>query len=105
MEKRKSRDKYVTKENAVDLFALLVIWLFLFTYFKPELIFSPTTTSGGDTGSHNYLEKYMRESLSKGKIIGWSHDSYVLQVPPFVNISPRVFASPLWEFRRISLVK
>jgi len=76
MKRKNFRKLDKNKEAIVNLFVLFLIFLFLLSYFKPELILSSTTTSGGDTGSHNYLIKYMRENLAKGKIIGWSHDWY-----------------------------
>ncbi len=78
MEKKRSWRNFSAERRAIaiDLLVLAMIWLFLLTYFKPELLFSPTTTSGGDTGSHNYLQKYMAENLAQGKILGYSHDWY-----------------------------
>ncbi|MCL4417436.1 MAG: hypothetical protein M1365_12210, partial [Actinobacteria bacterium] len=34
------------------LFAFLIIYGMLFACFPPNLLFSPTTTNGGDMGSH-----------------------------------------------------
>jgi len=76
MAKKKIKEKISVKEVVIDTLIIVLIWLFLFTYFKPELMFSTTTTSGGDTGSHNYLAKFMKENIARGKIIGWSHDWY-----------------------------
>ena len=53
--------------------ALLVfLYLFLFHYFKIDLLLADTTTNGGDTVSHNLLAYHLKEGLlTKGKIIGW----------------------------------
>ncbi|MFH1106162.1 MAG: 6-pyruvoyl-tetrahydropterin synthase-related protein [Candidatus Aenigmatarchaeota archaeon] len=61
----------------VNCIAMLLIWLFILQFFKPDLILSDTTVSGGDTGSHNYLVNYMKNYLiPHGKVIGWSPDWY-----------------------------
>ncbi len=61
----------------VNCIAMLLIWLFILQFFKPDLILSDTTVSGGDTGSHNYLVGYMKNYLiPHGKVIGWSPDWY-----------------------------
>ena len=79
MRKRKSaKNKFFdflvrNKENIVNLIVILIIWGFLLSYFKPSLILSGTTLSGGDTPSHNYLVKYLRDYLlPRGRVIGWS---------------------------------
>ncbi|MFH7880720.1 MAG: 6-pyruvoyl-tetrahydropterin synthase-related protein [Candidatus Aenigmatarchaeota archaeon] len=65
------------KENIVEILIILFIYIFLFSYFNPSLIFSNTTLSGGDTVSHNYLVYYLKNYLlPNGKIIGWSPDWY-----------------------------
>ncbi len=65
------------KEKIINFLIFIIIIGFLFYYFKPSLIFSSTTLSGGDTGSHNYLAKFMRENLlTKLKITGWSDGWY-----------------------------
>ncbi len=78
MRKRKSaKNKFFdflmrNKENIVNIIVILIIWGFLLSYFKPSLILSGTTTSGGDTGSHYYPAWYMKNYLlPHGKIIGW----------------------------------
>lgn len=64
-------------EPLVNTIAFLAIYILLIYYFKPNLIFSLTTTSGGDMGAHinwgYYLKNYF---LPKGRIIGWAPDWY-----------------------------
>lgn len=69
----KSKARSDRIEKAVDLIVLAVgIW-FLLNYFTPSLLLSKTTINGGDTCSHNYLAKYMRDYLlPHGKLFGWS---------------------------------
>lgn len=74
MEERRAAG--ISRELIIDILVLVMIWLFLLGHFRPELLVSPTTTSGGDTGSHNYLRQFMAESLAAGRVIGWSHDWY-----------------------------
>src|SRR3989338_7946864 len=65
------------KESIINLAILLTIILFLSTFFKPELIFSKTTTSGGDMASHYYTAYYMKEYLlPNGKFSGWTPGNY-----------------------------
>ncbi|MGD9125508.1 MAG: 6-pyruvoyl-tetrahydropterin synthase-related protein, partial [Desulfarculaceae bacterium] len=59
-------------ELVLDLVVLAGIWLLLLAYFPPELLFSKTTTTGGDTGSHFYTAWYLKEHLlPQGRILGW----------------------------------
>jgi hypothetical protein len=65
----KNREK---KTIVIDLMMMLAVFAFLFCYFEPASLFSKTITSGGDTGSHYYTAKYLKENLlPKGKISGW----------------------------------
>ena len=60
-----------------DILVNLAIILFLFSYFKPEYLFSTTITTGGDTGSHYYTAQFMRDVLlPQGKIAGWMMGNY-----------------------------
>ncbi|MDM8517025.1 6-pyruvoyl-tetrahydropterin synthase-related protein [Desulfobacterales bacterium HSG16] len=68
--KKTQKIDFSRKLAAICLF--LIIFMFLAGYFKPSLIFSDTTTAGGDTGSHNLLAWHLKtELLPQGKIIGW----------------------------------
>ncbi len=56
----------------IDLVMIGAIFAFLLCYFEPHLLFSRTITTGGDTGSHYYTAKYLRDYLlPEGKISGW----------------------------------
>ncbi len=64
-------------ENLSDTAVLLMILLFLFSYFRPEYLFSLTTTTGGDTASHYSTALYMRDILlPQGRISGWMMGNY-----------------------------
>lgn len=48
------------------------IFCFLFCYFEPSCLLSKTIITGGDTGSHYYTAKYLRDYLlPHGRISGW----------------------------------
>jgi len=47
-------------EAIINLSVMVFIFIFLLSYFKPELILSKTTISGGDTDSHSYFE-YLKD--------------------------------------------
>lgn len=59
-------------ELLTNILIMILILCFLLSYFKPSLLLSNTITSGGDTASHYYPAKYLKDYLlPKGKIIGW----------------------------------
>jgi len=65
------------KEKIVDILVLALIIVFLFSHFKPSLLFSKTTATGGDMGSHNYIAYYLKNYLlPQGNILGWTNDWY-----------------------------
>jgi uncharacterized membrane protein len=65
------------EETILEVTILLIIYLFLLSFFDLKLILSNTTTSGGDTPSHHYIAFYLKNYLlPKFKIYGWSPDWY-----------------------------
>jgi len=63
------------KLELITTFSILfLVYLFLFLRIPWNLVLSPTTISGGDTGSHNYLVYYLKEIFPKIK--WWSGDWY-----------------------------
>ena len=65
------------KKNILDAAVLILITIFLLTYFKPNLIFLKTITAGGDTASHYYTAEYMKNYLLPHlKISGWAMGNY-----------------------------
>ncbi len=82
----------MNKNFLVAAASFVVIFSFLFTHFKPDLVFSDTTISGGDTGSHNYLFYYMKHGILPDlKLTGWSPDWY-LGFPAFQFYFPLPYA-------------
>ncbi len=62
---------------APSLLAFLAIYATLFVFFKPNLIFSLTTTAGGDTGAHHYPAQYLiQELLPHFRLTGWAPGWY-----------------------------
>jgi hypothetical protein len=62
---------------APTLIAFLVIYTVLFIFYKPGLLFSLTTTAGGDTGAHHYPAQYLiQELLPHFRLTGWAPGWY-----------------------------
>ena len=61
----------------LDLAAIATALLFLGSYFPAAVMLTPTTTSGGDMGTHYYPAFYMRHVLlPHGQVIGWCPGNY-----------------------------
>lgn len=55
----------------------LVIYITLFYFYRPNLLFSLTTTAGGDMGAHHYPAMYMiKELLPHFRLTGWAPGWY-----------------------------
>jgi len=79
------------RESIINTAVIICIIGFLFTYFKPNLLFSNTTISAGDTVGHFYGVYYMNKYLiPHWKIIGWSQD-WFLGFPAFQFYFPLAF--------------
>ena len=66
------QEPYASWATALDWMVLAGIWIYLLTYFTPELLLSDTTTTGGDTGSHYYTAWYLVHELwPQGHLSGW----------------------------------
>lgn len=78
-------------KNIISVIILIVVYSFLLNYFKPELILSPTTITGGDTVGHYYGAYYYKEHLlPHGKLLGWS-PQWFLGYPAFQFYFPLPF--------------
>ncbi len=59
------------------LLAFLAIYTTLFIFYRPDLLFSATTTAGGDTGAHHYPAQYLiQELLPNFRLTGWAPGWY-----------------------------
>jgi hypothetical protein len=59
------------------LLAFLAIYTTLLIFFRPNLLFSLTTTAGGDTGAHHYPAQYLiQELLPHFRLTGWAPGWY-----------------------------
>jgi hypothetical protein len=57
---------------AIDVAAVALAVGFAASYFPASLMLSPTTTNGGDMGSHYFTAFYLREVLlPRGQLMGW----------------------------------
>ena len=72
--KIKNIDFTILTKIIVTILVFILIYGFLIKTIPWNLIFSPTTISGGDTGSHNYVAWYSHEIFPKLK--WWSPDWY-----------------------------
>ncbi|MCE5330226.1 hypothetical protein LLG07_07860 [bacterium] len=62
----------INKVTTIIVFA--IIYFAICVVFRPWLIFSLTTTAGGDTGTHHYGIKFMIDNLlPKFRVTGWSN--------------------------------
>ena len=72
--KIKNIDFTILTKIIVTILVFVLIYGFLIKIIPWNLIFSPTTISGGDTGSHNYVAWYSHEIFPK--LRWWSADWY-----------------------------
>jgi hypothetical protein len=78
-------------DGIVVCIIFLVILAFIFNYIPPSLIFSKTTTTGGDTAAHYYPAWYMKTYLLPHfKISGWAQGWYA-GIPMFQFYFPFTF--------------
>jgi len=64
-----------------DILARACLWLlvyaFLLSYLRPELILKNTIITGGDTASHYYTAVYLKDHLlPQGRLMGWMPGNY-----------------------------
>jgi hypothetical protein len=68
---RTNRQKWLDRLPAIIVFA--VVYLILILIYRPNLMLSQTTTSGGDMGAHHYPAKFMLDYLLPHlKLTGWT---------------------------------
>ncbi len=91
METMRRTKKAEIKELHIDILIFILIFGFLIFYYKPELLLLNTATTGGDTGSDNYLAKFMAtELIPKGEVFGWSQGRWA-GYPIFQFIFPLAY--------------
>src|SRR5450830_1417156 len=75
------RDKLHIKKININKVTTIIVFVLIYfaicVVFRPWLIFSLTTTAGGDTGTHHYGVKFMIDNLlPKFRVNGWSNGWY-----------------------------
>ncbi len=71
------RLRKIKVEWIVDFIVLFFIMVYIAGFFKPSLVFLDTITTGGDTASHYYTAKYLRDTLlPEGRFFGWCPGNY-----------------------------
>src|SRR3989339_1047194 len=77
--------------RVVNVLIFTLIFLFFFSFFAPRLLFSVTSTTGGDTISHFPTAVYLKNVLlPAGKIMGWDPGNYA-GYPLFYHYFPLTF--------------
>lgn len=73
------------------IIAFLAIYATLLAFYKPNLLFSLTTTAGGDTGAYHYPMQYLiHELLPHFRLTGWAPGWYA-GMPMFTFYFPFPF--------------
>ncbi|MHB1346393.1 MAG: glycosyltransferase family protein [Candidatus Humimicrobiaceae bacterium] len=63
--------------KVTTIFVFVLIYISICVVFRPWLIFSLTTTAGGDMGTHHYGVKFILDNLlSQFRVTGWSNGWY-----------------------------
>ena len=79
-------------ERAAVGVVFLIVYLVLLLRYRPDLMLSQTTTSGGDMGAHHYPAWYMHTYLLPHlKLTGWTMQWYA-GMPMFTFYLPLPFA-------------
>jgi hypothetical protein len=78
-------------ERSSTLVVLALTYGFLFWYFPPSLLLTPTITGGGDTIAHYVAARYLRDYLlPHGKLVGWMPGNFA-GYPLFLFYFPLAF--------------
>ncbi len=73
------------------LVAFLAIYAVLLVFYRPNLLFSMTTTTGGDTGAYHYpMQVLIQDLLPHFKLTGWAPGWYA-GMPMFTFYFPFPF--------------
>jgi len=75
----------------IDIFLLVLVYLYLLQYFPFKYLLADTVITGGDTGSHYKTAAYLKEVLlPQGKVIGWYPGNYG-GYPMFIMYFPLLY--------------
>jgi len=63
--------------RVIDAVAVIAATAFVFWHLRPDLLFTPTITTGGDTASHYFTAYWLQhELLPEGRLTGWVPGNY-----------------------------
>ena len=68
--------RYANAQSVANLTVLGAILLVIFLAVHPELVFSTTTVTGGDTASHVATPLYLRGHFASGSLTSWDSGWY-----------------------------
>ncbi|HVT78548.1 MAG TPA: hypothetical protein VHD87_16030 [Acidimicrobiales bacterium] len=69
--------KRIRIERVITVAVLVAAVGFTFAHLHPNLLFTNTTTAGGDMGAHVWTPAYLRDHLlPHGRLTGWAPDWY-----------------------------
>ncbi len=73
----RSRIKAPTASGVITFVTVVGASLFTFSQLQPHLLFTDTTTAGGDMGAHTWTPLYVRDHvLPHWRLTGWTPDWY-----------------------------
>src|SRR5580698_1202849 len=62
--------------GAITVVTIAAVILVTLSQLHPSLLFTNTTTTGGDTGAHIAMPKFLETLLSDGRLTGWDPGWY-----------------------------
>ncbi len=71
-----SRSSWWWVPGAITVITIASVIVVTLSQLHPSLLFSNTTTTGGDTGAHIAMPKYLESLLSHGQLTGWDPGWY-----------------------------
>ncbi|HLM95082.1 MAG TPA: hypothetical protein VK283_02135, partial [Acidimicrobiales bacterium] len=66
-----SRSRWWWVPGAITVITIVSVIVVTISQLHPGMLFTDTTTTGGDTGAHIAMPKYLETLLSHGHLTGW----------------------------------
>lgn len=88
-----------------DVVILILLELFILSYFHPSLLIKDTIITGGDTASYYHPLKYLKETLlPSGRLIGWDPGNFAgYPLFQFYFVIPFLLAAVLGYFIKLTV--